>query len=285
MDLLLNDKAALVTGGGRGIGQAIAVALARQGVHVAVCGRARVPLEATAALVETHGVKRRGDRRGSAGPRRLPACGRGDRVIVRSVGHPHQQCIDERRQSPADLEGVTDAQLMEQVNGKGMASVRVTRAALPRLRASGQGGSSCSAVFRHGGRPGSRVCRRSRQCLRRRCEASQRRRRAGRHHGERDPSRSDEDGSPPPRIEALAARLGVSYGEAEAARDAGFRSDGWSRRRRRCRRRVLRVSPVWRGHRTDDRRRRRGDALRRLLKHEQGASDVSRESATAGRRR
>ena len=50
MDLLLNDKAALVTGGGRGIGQAIAVALARQGVHVAMCGRTRVPLEASVRM-------------------------------------------------------------------------------------------------------------------------------------------------------------------------------------------------------------------------------------------
>ncbi len=51
MDLQLSNEAALVTGGGRGIGQAIAVALAREGVHVAVCGRTREPLEATAELV------------------------------------------------------------------------------------------------------------------------------------------------------------------------------------------------------------------------------------------
>ncbi len=57
MDLQLNNEAALVTGGGRGIGQAIAVALAREGVHVAVCGRTREPLEATAELVEAEGVK------------------------------------------------------------------------------------------------------------------------------------------------------------------------------------------------------------------------------------
>ena len=100
MDLLLNDKAALVTGGGRGIGQAIAVALARQGVHVAVCGRTRVPLEATAALVETHGVKSAvivADLLDPDGCRRAVE---ETASIVRSVGHPHQQCIDERRRSP-----------------------------------------------------------------------------------------------------------------------------------------------------------------------------------------
>ena len=157
MDLLLNDKAALVTGGGRGIGQAIAVALARQGVHVAVCGRTRVPLEATAALVETHGVKSAvivADLLDPDGCRRAveetaSSFGRLDILISNAStnvdGHP------------ADLEGVTDGQLMERVNGKGMASVRVTRAALPHLRASGQGrvillgGTSARVVAGPGG--------------------------------------------------------------------------------------------------------------------------------------
>ena len=123
---------------------------------------------------------------------------------------------------PADLEVVTDEQLMERVNGKGMGSVRVTRAALPYLRASGHGrvillgGTSA----RGGGRPRRGVCQRPRQCLRREFrEAPQRRRRVGWHHCECDPSRSDEDGSPRTANRgARGARLGVSFGEAEAAR-------------------------------------------------------------------
>jgi NAD(P)-dependent dehydrogenase (short-subunit alcohol dehydrogenase family) len=47
----LNGKHALVTGGGRGIGQACAQALARAGASVTVVGRNRMNLEAVAAQV------------------------------------------------------------------------------------------------------------------------------------------------------------------------------------------------------------------------------------------
>ena len=45
MDLQMNGKAALVTGASVGIGKAIAFALAREGVDVAICARRREPLE------------------------------------------------------------------------------------------------------------------------------------------------------------------------------------------------------------------------------------------------
>jgi 3-oxoacyl-[acyl-carrier protein] reductase len=48
MDLKLTGKTALVTGGSEGIGKGIALALAQEGVDVAICSRRQEPLEATA---------------------------------------------------------------------------------------------------------------------------------------------------------------------------------------------------------------------------------------------
>src|SRR5436305_15233119 len=51
MDLQLTGKTALVTGGSEGIGKGITLALAKEGVDVAICARRKDVLEATASEI------------------------------------------------------------------------------------------------------------------------------------------------------------------------------------------------------------------------------------------
>ena len=53
----LAGQTALITGGGHGIGQAIAFALGREGATVVVCGRQSEPLEKTSARLLEMGIK------------------------------------------------------------------------------------------------------------------------------------------------------------------------------------------------------------------------------------
>ena len=53
MDLGLDGKVALVTAASRGLGKAVALRLAQEGAHVAICARGKEQLEATAAEIIT----------------------------------------------------------------------------------------------------------------------------------------------------------------------------------------------------------------------------------------
>ena len=60
MDLGIQGKVALVTGGSRGLGKVAALSLAREGANVAICGRTQSTLDGTVAELEAFGVSAQG---------------------------------------------------------------------------------------------------------------------------------------------------------------------------------------------------------------------------------
>jgi NAD(P)-dependent dehydrogenase (short-subunit alcohol dehydrogenase family) len=121
MDEILAGKLALVTGGGRGIGAAIARSLAAAGARVVVCGRTKAALDSIAK--EIGGVALRLD---------LTDRAQTDEVIA-SVGHVDVLVNNAGAAESASLERTTDELWDRILELDVTAPFRVTRALVPSM--------------------------------------------------------------------------------------------------------------------------------------------------------
>ena len=134
MELKLAGKVALVTGGNRGIGRAIALALAAEGSKVAICARDPDRIQATVQELRALNVEARG---WSADLTNAAECDRVVQETVQAFGrldvliNNASMAVDE---TPARFEDQSDGHVMARVHGKAIPAIRCTRAALSHMR-------------------------------------------------------------------------------------------------------------------------------------------------------
>lgn len=137
MDLGLGGKAALVTGGSRGIGLATAQALNREGARVALLGRDSAALERAVHLVGPDTVAVRADTTKDTDVR--PAVDKAAAALGRLDALVNCAAPRATPSQATGLEGLDDAEFLRQVDTKALGYLRVVRAAVPHLRAAGGG--------------------------------------------------------------------------------------------------------------------------------------------------
>jgi 3-oxoacyl-[acyl-carrier protein] reductase len=132
MDLHLTNRVALVTGGSRGIGRAIALGLAGEGARVAICARGEDALRATQADLRARGVDALGI---------VADITRGEdveRVVAETAyrfGALHILVNNAGGSTREDTDDAWNAAYQMNI----LAAARATRAAVPHLRAAGNG--------------------------------------------------------------------------------------------------------------------------------------------------
>ena len=136
MELGLDGRVVLVTGGSQGIGRAIALTLAREGADVAICARRREPLDATAADIGALG-------RAAMTVQADVATAEGAQAVVDAT-HERFGRVDilvnnAGKGSPKPLLDVDDDDWYASIDLNLMSAVRVARGCIPGMRERGWG--------------------------------------------------------------------------------------------------------------------------------------------------
>src|SRR6059036_841731 len=137
MDLQLNGKVALVTGGSLGIGKGIARVLAREGVDVAICARRKDVLEAAADE-----IRRESGRKVLAIPADLTRREDAENFVRGAARHFGRidVLVNNAGSAPGGiLEALDEDAWMQGLQLKFMGYVRCLKAALPIMRQQGGG--------------------------------------------------------------------------------------------------------------------------------------------------
>jgi NAD(P)-dependent dehydrogenase (short-subunit alcohol dehydrogenase family) len=142
MDLGLQGKHAIVTGGSRGIGKAIARELAREGVDVAIAARNKADLEATARELSAETNRRiiplvcdvtSKDQVDNMVKEAAQQLG-GLHILVNSGSAPGGSAS-----ATGPIENLIDEDLIEDFNIKYVGALRCSRAAIPFMKTAGWG--------------------------------------------------------------------------------------------------------------------------------------------------
>ncbi len=137
MDLSLNGKVAMITGGSRGLGRQCALALGQEGCAVSICGRDGARVNATATELAAQGIKVHGSQADVTQPddaarflaETAAALGAPD-ILVNNVGG---------RRGSALFDETTMEQFLEGLEVNLISAVRMTKLALPHMQAQGWG--------------------------------------------------------------------------------------------------------------------------------------------------
>ncbi len=137
MDLTLNGKVAMITGGSRGLGRQCALALGQEGCAVAICGRDSDQVSKTVAELEALGIKAAGSQADVTShddaarflQETTSALGAPD-ILVNNVGGRRGSVLFDETSMEQFLEGL-------EVNL--ISAVRMTKLALPHMQTQGWG--------------------------------------------------------------------------------------------------------------------------------------------------